>query len=86
MIPGGMVDSGQPAKENTVPALTKLQRVIDDITHRMDSGEWPPGHPLPPDRVLRAEYDVSQMTIRTAMERLRDRIDSAPGKGRFVKQ
>lgn len=80
-----MVNLAVPAKENTMSAHTKTQRVIDGITRKMDSGEWPPGHQLPPDRELRAEYGVSQMTIRTAMERLRDRIDSAPGKGRFVK-
>lgn len=75
-----------PARENTtVPAHTKTQRLIDDITRKVESGEWPPGHQLPHDQELRAEYDVSQMTIRTAMERLRHLVESVPGKGRFVR-
>lgn len=65
---------------------TKIQRLIDDITRKISSGEWPPGHQLPLDRELREQYEVSQMTIRTAMERLRDLVESAPGKGRFVRQ
>jgi GntR family transcriptional regulator len=68
----------------TMPAYTKTQRLIDDITRRIDSGEWPPGHQLPRDEDLRTEYEVSQMTIRTAMERLRHLVVSVPGKGRFV--
>lgn len=65
---------------------TKIQRLIDDITEKIRSGEWPPGHQLPLDRELREQYDASQMTIRTAMERLRDLVESAPGKGRFVRR
>lgn len=75
-----------PARENTtVPAHTKTQRLIDDITQKVKTGEWPPGHQLPADRELREQYDVSQMVIRTAMERLRDLVESVPGKGRFVR-
>jgi DNA-binding GntR family transcriptional regulator len=68
-----------------MPAYTKIQRLIDDIISKIDSGEWPAGHQLPPDSALRTEYEVSQQTVRTAMERLRDRVESAPGKGRFVR-
>lgn len=79
-----MSPSVVPARENAVSAYTKTQRLIDDITRKIDTGEWPPGHQLPKDDELRKQYDVSQMTIRTAMERLRDRVVSVPGKGRFV--
>lgn len=65
---------------------TKIQRLIDDITQKIQSGEWPPGHQLPLDRELREQYEVSQMTIRTAMERLHALVESAPGKGRFVRR
>jgi len=57
---------------------TKIQRLIDDVTRKIETGEWPPGTQLPLDRELRAQYIVSQMTIRTAMERLRDLVESAP--------
>jgi GntR family histidine utilization transcriptional repressor len=79
-----MTVSAVPARENAVSAYSKVDRVIDDITRKIESGEWPPGHQLPRDEDLRAQYAVSQMTIRTAMERLRDRVVSVPGKGRFV--
>jgi DNA-binding GntR family transcriptional regulator len=52
----------------------------------MDSGEWPPGYRLPPDRELREQLEVSQIVIRFAMERLKDRIESQQGVGRFVKK
>ena len=64
---------------------TKIQRLIDDITRKIQSGEWPAGHQLPLDRELREQYDVSQMTVRTAMERLHALVVSYPGKGRFVR-
>jgi GntR family histidine utilization transcriptional repressor len=72
-----------PARESAV--TTKIQRLMDDITEKIRSGEWPPGHQLPLDRELREQYDVSQMTIRTAMERLHGLVVSYPGKGRFVR-
>jgi DNA-binding GntR family transcriptional regulator len=68
------------------PAYSKVQRVIDYITQKVDSGEWPAGHQLPSDRQLREHLEVSQMTIRFAMERLADRIESQQGVGRFVKE
>jgi DNA-binding GntR family transcriptional regulator len=79
-----MVDLGTLPRRNTVPGHTKIQRLIDDITSKIASGEWPPGYKLPTDAELRKEYEVSQMTIRTAMERLRPLVESAPGVGRFV--
>lgn len=72
-----------PGSQTTM-SYTKTQRLIDEITSRIESGKWPPGHQLPRDEDLRAEFGVSQMVIRTAMERLRDRVVSVPGKGRFV--
>jgi GntR family transcriptional regulator len=79
-----MVDLAYLPRSTTVSAYTKTQRLIDDITRRIESGEWPPNHQLPSDAQLRAEYGVSQMTIRTAMERLRPLVTSVAGKGRFV--
>lgn len=79
-----MVDLAYLPGSRTVPAYTKIQRLIDDISQKISSGEWPPGHQLPRDEDLRDQYDVSQMTVRTAMERLRPQVVSVPGKGRFV--
>lgn len=73
-----------PARELTVTAYTKVDRLIEAILEKIDSGEWPPGHKLPSDRELREEYDISQQTVRTAMDRLRGRVVSVQGGGRFV--
>jgi DNA-binding GntR family transcriptional regulator len=69
-----------------MPGHSKTDQVVDYITRKMDSGEWPPGHKLPSDRELREQLEVSQITIRFAMERLKGRIESQQGVGRFVKQ
>jgi DNA-binding GntR family transcriptional regulator len=67
-----------------VTPYTKIDRVVEDITRKIDTGEWPPGHKLPRDEDLRTIYDCSQMTLRTAFERLRPLVVSVAGKGRFV--
>jgi DNA-binding GntR family transcriptional regulator len=69
-----------------MPPRTKVEHVIAEITQRIENGTYPPGSQLPLDADLRREFAVSQMTIRTAMERLRHLVESAPGKGRFVKE
>jgi DNA-binding GntR family transcriptional regulator len=69
-----------------MPGHSKTDQVVDYITRKMDSGEWPVGHKLPSDRELREQLEVSQITIRFAMERLKGRIESQQGVGRFVKQ
>ncbi len=74
-----------PAREITIMS-SKTQRVMDDIRARIASGEYPPGSKLPSAREMRDQYDVSQMTIRIAIERLRAAgvVTTAPGAGVFV--
>ncbi len=79
-----MVDLAYLPRSATTMSYTKTQRLIDEITRRIETGELEPGDQLPRDEDLRAEFGVSQMVIRTAMERLRDHVVSVPGKGRFV--
>ena len=65
---------------------SKTQLLMDAITARIRSGEWPPGTKLPAARLLREEYAVSQMTVRMAVERLRAAgwVVTAPGAGWWV--
>ena len=65
---------------------TKTQLIINDVTARIRSGEWPPGTKLPSAREVRDTYGVSQMTVRTAIERLRGAgwVTTAPGAGWWV--
>lgn len=73
-----------PARESVVSSKTQL--LIDALIARIRAGEFPPGSRLPSGRELRAEYAVSQMTVRIAVERLRAAgwVITAPGAGVFV--
>ena len=43
------------------------QRIRDDIEQRIRSGAWPPGHRIPPEHALMAEYGCSRMTVNKAL-------------------
>ena len=45
-------------------------RIRAEIEARIRSGEWPPGHRIPPETDLVAEYGCSRMTVTTAMAAL----------------
>lgn len=65
---------------------SKVQTIIDEVQARIRSGEWPPGTKLPSARELRERYGVSQMTVRTAVDRLRIAgwVVTSPGAGWWV--
>lgn len=46
------------------------QRILADITERIVSGDWPPGHRIPFETDLAAEYQCSRMTVNKAMTQL----------------
>lgn len=46
------------------------QRILSDIRGRILSGEWPPGHRIPFEHELSAEYQCSRMTVNKAMSEL----------------
>jgi len=64
----------------------KIETVIADVRARIRSGAYPPGLKLPSGREMCVQYGVSQMTIRTAVERLRAQgwVVSTPGSGVYV--
>lgn len=65
---------------------SKTQLLMDALRDRIRGGEFPPGARLPSGAQLRAEYSVSQMTVRMAIERLRADgwVTTSPGAGTFV--
>lgn len=74
-----------PAKEiATMPG--KINTVIEDVTSQVRAGALRPGDKLPSAREMREQYDVSQMTIRMAIERLRAEgwVVTVPGSGVYV--
>jgi DNA-binding GntR family transcriptional regulator len=77
---GGDQGAGEP------PRL-RYMHVVAVITERIESGEYPPGRRLPPEKDLAAELGVAYMTVRRAMGILRERglVVTIWGLGTFVK-
>jgi GntR family histidine utilization transcriptional repressor len=46
---------------------TLHQRIRNDISERILSGAWPPGHRVPSEHLLMAEYGCSRMTVSKAL-------------------
>jgi DNA-binding GntR family transcriptional regulator len=69
-------------------AYTKKQQIIDDIEAKIASGEWPPGTKLPSATQLCDQYDVSRMTVRSAIDYLKAvrTLEGAPGSGVYVRR
>jgi GntR family transcriptional regulator len=83
----GMVGCADlPRSCTAVP--TKTQQLIDDITRRIQSGEWSPGTRLPSRTALAEEYGVSTQTVRIAAERLKAAgvIESVERGGYYVRR
>jgi GntR family transcriptional regulator len=69
-------------------AVPPWRRVAADLRRRIESGEWPPGGPLPTLDTLATEYQVSKSTARKAVACLQDEglVVSYRGWGSFVKE
>ncbi|MEU4419561.1 GntR family transcriptional regulator [Actinoplanes sp. NPDC024001] len=62
------------------------RRIAADLAERIRTGEFRPGDALPAQRELSASYGVTLMTLRQALQELRDEglIVQQPGRGTFV--
>jgi GntR family histidine utilization transcriptional repressor len=56
--------------DSAAAAGTLHQRILDDIQSRILSGEWMPGHRIPNEHALMAEYACSRMTVNKALTQL----------------
>jgi GntR family transcriptional regulator len=58
------------------------------LTRRITSGEFFVGTPLPSQRELSRQYEVSLMTMRQALQALEEQglVEQLPGKGTFVRR
>jgi len=68
-------------------AVPPWRRVAADLRRRIESGEWPPGAPLPTLDTLASDYQVSKSTARKAVASLQEAgfVTSYRGWGSFVK-
>ena len=75
----------RPVIDTSGPELVYLQ-VANHLSARIESGEFPPGGRLPPERELAAFYGVAYDTLRRATAVLRERelIVTVHGRGTFV--
>jgi GntR family transcriptional regulator len=64
----------------------RYRAIADDLRRRVESGELAAGALLPSESELSAAYEVSRVTVRKALELLRDEglIDARQGFGWFV--
>src|SRR3954469_5647107 len=64
------------------------QRILADISERIVSGDWQPGHRIPFEHELSAEYQCSRMTVNKALSQLAKAglIERRRRSGSFVRQ
>ncbi|MCC4601235.1 histidine utilization repressor [Xanthomonas melonis] len=65
---------------------TLHQRIRQDLEQRIHSGDWPPGHRIPPEHELMARYGCSRMTVNKVLGLLADAgmIERRRRTGSFV--
>jgi len=68
---------------NVVPKYYQLASILRD---QIESGEWPPRTPIPSERQLEVNYNVSRTTIRQAIDYLERQgfLYREHGRGTFV--
>ena len=64
----------------------RYQSIADALRVRLTAGEFPAGRLLPSEAELSGSYDASRVTVRKALEALRDEglVDSRQGFGWFA--
>ncbi len=71
-------------KKSFQPAYLQLANILKG---KIAGGLFRPGEQLPSESELRAQYKISQMTVRRAVQILQEQgvVDTSQGKGSFVK-
>ncbi len=79
--------AGMPGAQDVDPPETSLKRRIrSEISERILSGAWAPGHRIPFEHELMAQYGCSRMTVNRALAHLADTglIERRRRAGTFV--
>ncbi|MEZ5782490.1 MAG: histidine utilization repressor [Rhizobiaceae bacterium] len=64
-----MAVADQPT-DDEAPSASLNHRIRTDITEKIVSGIWPPGHRIPFEHVLTDQYGCSRMTVNKALSEL----------------
>jgi GntR family histidine utilization transcriptional repressor len=80
----GSIGAGQAPADGKEPSLHR--RILEDVEGRILSGEWPPGHRIPFEHELTAQYQCSRMTVNKAITELvkRGLIERRRKSGSYV--
>lgn len=70
-----------------VRRVSVVDEVVEQLTRRIISGEWPPGSAIPSVRVFAAQLGVSTLTVSQAIRILNVRglVETRHGAGTFVR-
>jgi GntR family transcriptional regulator len=89
--PGDLRSAGgraavSPSRREIPIREPKYLRIHRDLTDRITGGQWPAGCPLPSQQQLAAQFGVSVMTLRQALQLLADDglIEARHGTGTYV--
>ena len=69
--------------EGPVPVWRQLVAILRD---RIESGEYPPGRPIPSENQLAQEHELARATVRKAIGELKAEglVQGVQGRGVFV--
>lgn len=64
-----------------------VSRIVAEVRRRIIDGEFPPGHQLPTQSAMAAQFGVSQPLLREALAELRSEgfIETRSGRGSYVR-
>lgn len=85
-LPGGRPAQELPPRDSA-GRQPKYLRIHRELSERITSGLWPAGRPLPAQQQLAAEFGVSVMTLRQALQLLADDglVEARHGAGTYVR-
>jgi DNA-binding FadR family transcriptional regulator len=71
---------------NSIDKQNIVNIVYEQLKENISSGNWPPGSKIPSESQLQKMFNVSRVSIRSAIQRLRDLgiVVTYQGKGTFV--
>jgi DNA-binding GntR family transcriptional regulator len=85
-VPGEGTFVGPPGGPRRRRRTLVYEEVADDIVRRIRRGEFRPNHAIPGEKALMSRHGVAKVTVRHAVECLRERgwVFTVPQRGTYV--